>query len=265
LSFCPLHFAQWRHGSIKTDNVFDQILSQTQKTKKEGAVTDLQLLINLCGTDCSINFKEKHMVDLQSLIDLTNYFMDIIKEANELAIYLYEKIKDILLTCGKPASDDLFEEKLKGDLYEENIGATRYILSSIELAQSETKEIYVNFYARNKKLFVWTVEHIFPQGENIPQHWVDMVADGDRERANLIRKQYVHELGNLTLTGYNSQLSNMSLDKKQNRKSKDGKFIGFKNGLTLNDGIKDIGIWGKENIKVRTGQLVTKALEIFEL
>ncbi|MBT3312288.1 MAG: DUF262 domain-containing protein [Desulfobacula sp.] len=210
-------------------------------------------------------FIRRNVTDSPPTRDLSNYFMDIIKEANELTIYSYEKIKEILLTFGKPASDVLFEEKLKGDLYEENVGATRYILSSIELAQSETKEIYVNFYARNKKLFVWTVEHIFPQGENIPQHWVDMVADGDREKANLIRKRYVHKLGNLTLTGYNSQLSNMSLDKKQNRKSKDGKFIGFKNGLTLNEGIKDIGIWGKENIKARTGQLVTKALEIFEL
>src|SRR5690606_18424108 len=144
-------------------------------------------------------------------------------------------------------------------LYEENVGATRYILSSIELANSETKEIYVNFYARNKNLFVWTVEHIFPQGENIPEHWVDMIADGDKKLAQQIRKDHVHKLGNLTLTGYNSQLSNMSLEKKQDRKNKDGKYIGFKNGLTINEEIKDVPSWTKKDIEHRTEQLVGRA------
>src|SRR5690606_32245268 len=149
--------------------------------------------------------------------------------------YAYEKLRTIIVEKGKPASDELFAEKLNGDLYEENVCATRYILSSIELATTETNEIYKIFYARHTGKIQWTIEHIFPQGENNPQHWVNMVADGDIEKAKQIRKSHVHKLGNLTLTGYNSQLSNMPLDKKQNRKSKDGKYIGFKNGLYLNE------------------------------
>jgi len=62
----------------------------------------------------------------------------------------------------------------------------------------------------------------------------------DKKLASQIRKDCVHKLGNLTLTGYNSQLSNMSLDKKQNRKNKEDKYIGFKNGLILNEVIKEI-------------------------
>lgn len=210
-------------------------------------------------------FIRRNVTDSPPTRDLTNYFMEIIKEANGLESYSYEAIRNIILTVGKPATDTLFEEKLKGDLYEENVGATRYILSSIELANSETKEIYVNFYARNKNLFVWTVEHIFPQGENIPEYWVDMIANGDKKVAQQIRKDYVHKLGNLTLTGYNSQLSNMSLEKKQERKNKDGKYIGFKNGLTINEEIKDVPRWTKEDIEQRTEQLVGRALEIFQL
>ena len=210
-------------------------------------------------------FIRRNVTDSPPTRDLTNYFMEIIKEANALESYSYEAIRNIILTVGKPASDALFEEKLKGDLYEENVGATRYILSTIELANSETKEIYVNFYARNKNLFVWTVEHIFPQGENIPDHWVDMIADGDKKLAQQIRKDYMHKLGNLTLTGYNSQLSNMSLEKKQERKNKDGKYIGFKNGLTINEEIKDVPKWTKDDIKQRTEQLVSRALEVFQL
>jgi hypothetical protein len=154
---------------------------------------------------------------------------------------------------------------LKGDLYEENVGATRYILSSIELAETQTKERYTNFYARNKNIFVWTVEHILPQGENIPIEWVDMIANGDKELANNIRKKYVHKLGNLTLTGYNSNLSNLSLIKKQERKNNEGKYIGFKNGLMLNELVKDTSTWTKENIEQRTDELVEKAIVIFKL
>ena len=209
-------------------------------------------------------FIRRNVTDSPPTRDLTNLFMDIIEQANDLEEYSYDDMKQIILTYGKPASNALFEEKLQGDLYEENVGATRYILSSIELNLSETKEKYVNFYTRNKNKFVWTVEHIFPQGENIPPHWVDMAANGDKEKAEEIRKNCVHKLGNLTLTGYNSQLSNMSLDKKQNKKSNDGKYIGFKNGLALNEAIKDTNSWRRNDIQKRTETLVNKAVELFK-
>jgi hypothetical protein len=191
--------------------------------------------------------------------------MDIIVEVNKLEQYDYDKIRSIILEKGKPANDILFENKLKGDLYEENVGATRYILSSIELTESQTKERYTNFYARNKNIFVWTVEHILPQGENIPSEWVEMIANGDKDLANQIRKEYVHKLGNLTLTGYNSNLGNLSLSKKQDRKNNEGKYIGYKNGLILNDSIMDTTNWSKEKIEDRTNYLVEKSINIFKL
>ena len=220
----------------------------------------IQLIDFLCKY-----FIRRNVTDSPPTRDLTNYFMDIIGEVEKLDIYDFKRIKSIILDKGKPASNYAFREKLNGDLYEENVGATRFILSSIETTITETKEKYVNFYARNKNKFVWTVEHIFPQGENIPQHWVDMIADGDKDKAQEIRKSYVHKIGNLTLTGYNSQLSNMSLDDKQNRKSNDGKFIGFKNGLAINEKIKDVDTWEKDNINKRTEWLVDKAIKIFKI
>jgi hypothetical protein len=191
--------------------------------------------------------------------------MDIIVDVNKLEEYDYNKVRIIILEKGKPANDILFEDKLKGDLYEENVGATRYILSSIELTESQTKERYTNFYARNKNIFVWTVEHILPQGENIPIEWVEMIANGDKDLANQIRKEYVHKLGNLTLTGYNSNLGNLSLSKKQDRKNNEGKYIGYKNGLILNNSIMDTTNWSKEKIEDRTNYLVEKSLNIFKL
>ena len=52
---------------------------------------------------------------------------------------------------------------------------------------------------------------------------------------------------------------------KSSPKNKEGKYIGFKNGLWLNESIKEIGSWGKEEIEERTNELVEKALEIFKL
>ncbi|WP_117880495.1 DUF262 domain-containing protein [Aureibaculum luteum] len=220
--------------------------------------------IKLVNLLCNYSIR-RNVTDTPPTRDLTNHFMEIIAETDKLEDYSYDNIRDIILDKGKPASDEYFAEKLNGDLYDENVGATRYILSSIELANTETKEIYKNFYARDKRKFVWTIEHIFPQGDKIPTHWVDMIADGDILKANEIKKESVHKLGNLTLTGYNSQLSNMSLVKKQNRKSKDGKFIGFKNGLYINEKVSDISEWKQENINNRTDELVNSALEIFKL
>ena len=46
------------------------------------------------------------------------------------------------------ASDEAFEEKLRGSIYDENPEATRFILCSIE-AQHQTKEIYSDLWARD--------------------------------------------------------------------------------------------------------------------
>jgi len=206
----------------------------------------------------------RNVTDTPPTRDITNRFIDIIEKLNGFPEYSFEEVRKTILELGKPASDLIFKEKLNGDLYDENVGATRYILSSIESAMSSTDEIYVDFYERNKKLFKWTVEHIFPQGENIPDVWVEMIANGDKKEAAEIQSRCVHKLGNLTLTGYNSSLSNSSLRIKQ-EKVKDSKNVGFKNGLWLNNELKDTSEWTREKIEKRTDLLVEKALEIFEL
>ena len=91
-----------------------------------------------------------------------------------------------------------------------------------------------------------------------------MVANGDRDLANEHRSNYVHKLGNLTLTGHNSQLSNMSFEKKRDRE-KDGKKIGYKNGLWLNKSLSEKNQWTINDIESRTEYLIEKALKLFSL
>lgn len=207
-------------------------------------------------------FIRRNVTDYPNTRNLTNYFIDIIEELNALEVYDFEKAKEIFLRLGRPADDELFASKLRGNVYEENVGAVRYILSSIELSETQTDENYTNFYERDKKKFIWTIEHILPQGDNIPKDWVQMIADGDGNLAKEIKSNLVHRLGNLTLTGYNSKLSNMSFEKKKTRQQ-DGKNIGYLNKLWLNNKLKDKDSWTGDDIKERTELLVNKAIDLF--
>ena len=57
----------------------------------------------------------------------------------------------------------------------------------------------------------------------------------------------------------------MSLTKKQERKNSEGKYIGFKNGLSLNKEIENTEKWSEQEIIDRTEFLVKKAIVIFKL
>lgn len=211
-------------------------------------------------------FLRRNITDTPPTRDLTNFFMVIIEKINKLTAYSYEAVKAILLEYGKPASDELFAAKLRGDLYEENVGAVRFLLAALEHAMSSTREIHTDFYSRGaKNLYIWTVEHILPQGDKLPGDWAFMIANGDTSTAREIQKSRVHKLGNLTLTGYNSQLSNMPFEKKRDRKDSAGKAIGYRNGLALNSQLAQQNSWLPTDIDARTEELVSKALEVFSL
>ena len=104
-----------------------------------------------------------------------------------------------------------------------------------------------------------------PQGHNIPECWVEMIADGDRDRAQEYQDIYVHTLGNLTLTRYNPTLGNKSFAEKRDRKDGKGNFIGYKNGLKLNDDVRDKDKWSVDCIKARTERMVGEILTMFAL
>ena len=128
----------------------------------------------------------------------------------------------------------------------------------------QTKEIYTDLWSRdNSNKYIWTIEHVFPEGQNIPDSWVNMIADGDKNLAKKYLDDYVHTIGNLTITGYNQNLSNMSFEEKRNRK-KDGKDIGYTNGLYLNKDIVNEEKWTVDKIKDRTDKLVNILLNKYK-
>lgn len=209
-------------------------------------------------------FVRRNVTDVPNTRKLTQLFIDIITDSKsshgkEVVNIIHSKLKSV------SAPDDLFESKLRGSIYDENPEATRFLLCSIE-AQHQTKEIYSDLWSRdNSNKYVWTIEHIFPEGENIPQAWVDMIADGDKELAKQYFLDYVHTLGNLTITGYNQNLSNMPFEQKRDRKSKDKtKYIGYRNGLFLNQSVVNEDKWTVDKIKDRTDMLVKILLGMYK-
>ena len=139
---------------------------------------------------------------------------------------------------------------------------TRYILTTLA-EPSVTKEMKGLWERYPSGNYVWTIEHVFPQGENIPKDWIEMVGDGDKAMAESIQAELVHTLGNLTISGYNSKLSNMSFIEKRDRQDSNGINVGYRNGLNLNDDLVSEEMWTRDQIEARTTKLIDLALKAF--
>ena len=98
----------------------------------------------------------------------------------------------------------------------------------------------------------YTVEHIMPQTLNEP--WKAMLGE-DWEK---IHQGWLHRLGNLTLTGYNSRYSNLPFEEKKTIPN------GFnESAVRLNFYIRNQSEWTVSQIEERGKQLAERALKIW--
>nr|WP_314399367.1 DUF262 domain-containing protein [Pseudomonas lundensis] len=199
-------------------------------------------------------FVRRNTTDLPPTRDLTRIFMDVAETIRELRAG--DVVNHIQRTLqAESASDEQFEKSLRGPIYEDNKAVCRFVLCALEEGRM-TRETKVDLWALKGKQYVWTIEHIFPQGENIPDSWVRMIADGDANLAEQHRQTYAHCLGNLTISGYNSALGNKSFAEKQSRTDSQGREVGYNNGLYLNHALAAEDSWTVEKLEARTMQLV---------
>lgn len=209
-------------------------------------------------------FVRRNLTDTPPTRDLERLFISICESLESeglkgiaAAEYIKKRLVDV------SASDASFKERLEGPIYDVNPDMTRYILTVIA-SPSVTKEMKPLWERYASGNYVWTIEHIFPQGKNIPDEWVKMVADGDMSKAIEVQEKQVHTLGNLTITGYNSKLSNMPFVTKRDRKDVYGANVGYRNGLNLNDELVNTDTWTSEQIQERTDKLVGLTLKAFD-
>ncbi len=142
--------------------------------------------------------------------------------------------------------DDEFKNALRTrDLYN-NPKRCKYIFRRLE--NYERKEpVPVHEY---------TIEHIMPQNENLSSQWRKALGQ-DWE---MIQKDYLHTLGNLTLAGYPSDYSDRSFLEKRD---KEGGFR--KSQLRLNKGLSNLDTWNEESILQRAEELANKAAQVWTL
>lgn len=135
--------------------------------------------------------------------------------------------------------DEKFESAFTSrDIY--NMRARNYILSRLENFENKAPIVIENY----------TIEHIMPQNKNLSPEWqVDLGADWKE-----IQKKYLHTIGNLTLTAYNSEMSDRSFMEKMNMKG------GFKeSALRLNRYVVLQNVWNEQHIQERAKELAKKA------
>jgi uncharacterized protein with ParB-like and HNH nuclease domain/predicted transport protein len=91
-----------------------------------------------------------------------------------------------------------------------------------------------------------TIEHIIPQNPHLSAEWIASLGSDGSE----IQKKYLHTIGNLTLTAYNSEMGDSSFEDKL---TVDG---GFRDSaLRLNKYVVAQSSWGETQVKERAAQL----------
>lgn len=106
----------------------------------------------------------------------------------------------------------------------------------------------------------FTIEHVMPQNEELGAEWQTML--GANWKA--VQEVWLHRLGNVTLTGYNSEYSDLPFDKKKTLVDKDGKQVGFNfSPLRLNKYVRDQGTWTEKEIETRGKELAAKGVGIW--
>ena len=128
---------------------------------------------------------------------------------------------------------------LKGD-------GCRYLLYSLEKNAAHSKELpkYSGETA--------SIEHIMPR--TLSDEWKNYLSEKNDLQSH---ERWLNTLGNLTLTAYNSELSNSNFDKK--------KLIYADSGFFYTKELKNFSDWTSIQIQVRAKKLANAALKIWSL
>ncbi|HCU0747693.1 TPA: DUF262 domain-containing protein [Staphylococcus aureus] len=253
---------------------------------KLDATTSYPLLLNILSNQFKYNINDNQINEIVKILIIlyvrrnitltpkaSNLRHDLISMKNrihndglrgsEIVEYLRKEIKKII------PKDDQVASALKEGIYDKNKNTTRFILISLERENgnyfNKAKKDTLDEFTKEKGTLMWSIEHILPQGKNLPDYWKDMISPDDREGAKDIRDEYVHLIGNLTLTPYNSELGNKSFKEKLDFND-NGDLVGLNLSLYINKSIdKRKESWTIDDIKNRNEHLINDILKLFKL
>ena len=139
------------------------------------------------------------------------------------------------------------DEQFKRALVEEDLYGRRILWHLLErLENAETKE--------PSDTSEYSIEHVMPQNENLAAAWKEMLGPNWQD----VQMAWLHRLGNLTLTAYNSRYSDKPFQEKMTIKG------GFKDSaVRLNRFISDQCKWTANEMEERGQRLAERSLEIW--
>nr|WP_187903809.1 DUF262 and DUF1524 domain-containing protein [Helicobacter pylori] len=291
------HYLTIKTGKIPNEKrVYEAFKDYQQKEgiEIEDLLKDLQ---KYCGYFCQIAFKKEADKDLNKAL---SFLVDLERDVvYPLLLELYSDYSDGVLSkqdfipiialiesylcrrtvCGLGANGlnkifPSFTKKINKDQYLESIEA--HFLSLEKTTgkfpkDSEFKDSFITidfYHFKKNKYFLerlenfdtkepvdtqkCNIEHIMPQ--TLTLEWQKDLG----ENFQAIHDKYLHTIGNLTLTGYNEKYSNNSFQEKRDMEK------GFKqSSLKLNQGLKDLEVFGEKEIEKRASDLADWALKIW--
>ncbi len=290
------HYLTIKTGKIPNEKRVYEAFKNYQQEKgieTEDLLKDLQ---KYCGYFCQIAFKKEEDKELNKALSLlVDLEMDVVYP---LLLELYSDYKDGVLSkqdfiriialtesylcrravCGLKSNglNKLFPSFTKKIDKKQYLKSVEERFGSLKGNQRfpndlEFKELFItrDFY-EFKKIHTFltrlensdtkepvntegcSVEHIMPQ--TLTWEWQRDLG----ENFEAINEKYLHTIGNLTLTGYNSEYSNNSFQEKRDMEN------GFKqSSLKLNQGLKNLEVFGEKEILKRAEDLANLALKIW--
>lgn len=214
---------------------------EMQRLTKSDFVAILRLIESyvfrrqICGIPT--NSLNKTFANLSREMDKEHYL-----ESTQVALLVKDSYRRF------PSDEEFCRELRVKDVY--NFRTRSYLLDKLEN------------YGRKEKADIahYTIEHILPQNENLRPEWqADL---GPEWKA--IQSRYLHTLGNLTLTGYNSEYSDRPFLEKRDMTDKDGHNIGFVGSpLRMNEGLGALDRWNEDEILRRSEKLMSACVKVW--
>ncbi|GAA6842950.1 DUF262 and DUF1524 domain-containing protein [Helicobacter pylori] len=290
------HYLTIKTGKIPNEKRVYEAFKRYQQERGIETEALLQDLQKYCGYFCQIVFKKEadkelnkalsFLVDLEMdviyplLLELYSDYSDGVLSKQDFIpiIYLIESYICRRAVCGLGTNSlnkvfPSFTKHIQKNEYFKSLKAHFGYLTEKQRFPNddELKKLFItiDFYNFQKREYFFerlenfdtkepvntkecTTEHIMPK--KLTEEWERDLG----ENFQAIHDKYLHTIGNLTLTGYNSEYSNKPFKEKRDMEN------GFKQSpLRLNQSLKDLEVFGEKEIEKRANNLADWALKIW--
>lgn len=200
---------------------------------------------------------------------------DMLSATRLVESYVFRRAACAIPTNSLNKTFTTFSRSVNKERYLESVKATFALLTSYRRfpddeefkRELQVRNLYTNrlrsYWPRRMENFdrkervpveEYTIEHIMPQNKDLSAKWREALgAEWQR-----IQEQWLHTLGNLTLTGYNSEYSDRPFEEKRDMAG------GFRESpLRLNAGLGAETVWNEDAIKRRATKLSDMASKVW--